>query len=129
MQEYIMANLSLNPLKKALASLEKAISQPENEFTRDSVIQRFEFTFELSWKALKRFLEADRPMADDSVRGILREAHQRKLISHLEQWFAFHKARNLSSHTYNEETAVEVYTEALKMPDLCHELIKNLESK
>lgn len=124
-----MASLILTPLKKALNSLELAIQQPVNEFTRDSVIQRFEFTFELSWKLLKRYLEMDRPLADDSVKGVLREAFQRKLISNIEQWFAFQKARNLTSHTYNEETAIDVYKEAIQLPLLCRELIQNLESK
>ena len=50
---------SLSPLKKALESLKKSILQPINEFTRDSVIQRFEYCFELSWKNMKRYLESD----------------------------------------------------------------------
>lgn len=124
-----MVEQSLNPLKKALMSLEKAIKQPLDEFTRDSVVQRFEYTYELSWKNLKRFLETDKPLADDSVKGILREAHQRQLISNIDQWFAFQKSRNLTSHTYNEDTAEEVYKEAIKLPTLCHELIQNLEKK
>lgn len=124
-----MVEQSIKPLKKALQSLEKAISQPINEFIRDSVNQRFEFTFDLSWKNLKRYLESDKPLADDSVKGVLREAYQKKLISNLDQWFAFHKSRNLTSHTYNEDTAQEVYLEAIKMPKLCSELIDNLEKK
>lgn len=124
-----MTELSLTPLKKALQSLEKAIAHPLDEFTRDSVIQRFEFTFELSWKALKRYLESDKPLADDSVKGILREAFQRKIITDIDQWFAFQKARNLTSHTYNEETAIDVYESALLLPKLCHELISNVEKK
>jgi nucleotidyltransferase substrate binding protein (TIGR01987 family) len=126
---FFMTGQSIEPLKKALRSLEKAVAQPLNEFTRDSVVQRFEFTFELSWKNLKRYLEVDKPLADDSVKGILREAHQRKLISNLDQWFSFQKSRNLTSHTYNEDTAEEVYREAIKLPELCHELINNLEQK
>ena len=92
-------------------------------------MHRFEYTFELSWKNLKRFLENDKPLSDDSVRGVLREAHQRQLISNIDQWFAFQKSRNLTSHTYNEDTAQEVYEVAIKLPTLCHELIPNLESK
>jgi hypothetical protein len=37
-------------LENALARLRRAIEQPKNEFICDSVIQRFEFTVELSWK-------------------------------------------------------------------------------
>jgi nucleotidyltransferase substrate binding protein (TIGR01987 family) len=74
-------------------------------------------------------LAADKPLDDDSVKGVLREAFQRKLISDLDQWFKFQKSRNLTSHTYNEDTAEDVYLEALKLPQLCRELIQNLESK
>lgn len=122
-------DLSLSPLKKALKSLENAIEQPLNEFTRDSVVQRFEYTFELSWKALKRFLESDKPLQDDSVKGILREAHQRGLLSDLELWFEFQKSRNLTSHTYNEDTAKDVYESAIKLPKECRALIQSLEQK
>lgn len=123
------AELSLAPLKRALESLEKAIKQERNEFTQDSVIQRFEYTFELSWKICKKVLELDKPLTDESVRGILREAHQQKLISDLEKWFSLHKARNLTSLTYNPITAAEVYHEAIALPDLCHKMINIIESK
>ncbi|WP_448568477.1 nucleotidyltransferase substrate binding protein [Thermus sp.] len=40
-----------------MARLASALAQPKDEFVRDSAIQRFEFTFELSWKTLKTYLE------------------------------------------------------------------------
>lgn len=46
--------ISLKPFKNAQASLEKAVAQPKDEFIRDSVIQRLEYTYELAWKTLKR---------------------------------------------------------------------------
>jgi hypothetical protein len=44
---------------KAFGQLEKAAEQPKDEFLRDSVIQRFEFTHEIAWKMLKLRLEAE----------------------------------------------------------------------
>ncbi|CAN7147358.1 HI0074 family nucleotidyltransferase substrate-binding subunit [Duganella sp. LjRoot269] len=41
----------------AVTRLEEALAQPENSFMRDATIQRFEFTYELAWKALKLWLE------------------------------------------------------------------------
>ena len=120
------SEIDISPLKKALASLERAAAQPKDEFSRDSVIQRFEFTFELSWKALQKWLEADRPLSDNSVKGILREAARRQLISDLPAWFEFHTARNLTSHTYNEQTAEEVYAIALKIVEHARRLINSL---
>ena len=43
--------LDLSPLRTALASLDLALAQSKNEFIRDSVIQRFEYCYELSWKS------------------------------------------------------------------------------
>jgi len=51
--------LILTPLTKAVASLELALVQPKNEFVRDAVIQRFEYTYELCWKMLRRYLISD----------------------------------------------------------------------
>lgn len=45
--------LDLTALKMAIRSLIVGIKQPKNEFTRDAVILRFEYTFELSWKMIK----------------------------------------------------------------------------
>ena len=42
-----MPELILEPLEKALDSLQKAL-QPKDEFVRDAAIQRFEYSFELS---------------------------------------------------------------------------------
>jgi nucleotidyltransferase substrate binding protein (TIGR01987 family) len=119
--------ISVEPLKKALSSLELAIQQPLNEFTRDSVIQRFEFTFELCWKILLKFIESDHPLEDRSVKAIFREADSMGFIRNIDQWFKFQAARNLTSHTYNQKTAQEVYTEALKLPAETHHLLSKLK--
>ncbi len=48
--------LKTNAFLKAFIQLEKALNEPETEYTRDASIQRFEFTYELAWKALKSYL-------------------------------------------------------------------------
>jgi nucleotidyltransferase substrate binding protein (TIGR01987 family) len=121
--------ITLAPIEKALTSLNKAIKQEKNEFVRDSVIQRFEYSFELSWKSLQKILEADRPLEDTSVKGILREAGRQGLISSVELWFEFQRGRNLTSHTYNEEVAEEVYEIAVRFPHQCQLLIENLQKR
>ena len=43
-----------SPLRGAVDSLQDAVAQPKNPYTRDATIQRFEYTFELAWKMLRR---------------------------------------------------------------------------
>ena len=49
-------NQALTAFTKARARLHEVLQQDENEFMRDAVIQRFEFTFETAWKAAYRWL-------------------------------------------------------------------------
>ena len=52
--------LDITPLDRAIASFEAALARqsqhPDDDLIRDGCIQRFEFTYELSHKMLKRFL-------------------------------------------------------------------------
>ncbi len=107
--------LDLSSLKKAVQSLELALNQPKDEFIRDSVIQRFEYTYELCWKFLARHLEQD--IGSANVDRLLRKdlyriGAEKGLISDAETWFQYHTARNLTSHSYNAATAEDVYTVA-----------------
>ncbi|GFO64470.1 nucleotidyltransferase substrate binding protein [Geomonas paludis] len=94
---------------KALAQLEKAGSQPKDEFLRDSVIQRFEFTHELAWKMLKLRLEQEDVFAR-TPRETLQSSLEAGFIEDGNAWSDLQKMRNLTSHTYNEELAEEVYS-------------------
>ncbi len=107
--------LVITPLRNAVASLSTALAQPKNEFIRDAVIQRFEYTYELAWKMLRRQLVED--LGAESVtplnrQDLFRLAAERGLITDPLPWFAYHKAQNITSHTYNEAVAEEVYQAA-----------------
>jgi hypothetical protein len=45
-------SLLLADFEQALKRLSSALAAPDNEFVRDSSIQRFEFSFELAWKSI-----------------------------------------------------------------------------
>ena len=119
--------LNLSAFKQALHSLKLAIDQPKNEFIRDSVIQRFEHTFELTWKSIKRYFSINQALEETNIRNLFREAGKQNLISSVESWFEYHKARNLTSHTYNQKTAEEVCTAACNFYPHAKELLDNLE--
>lgn len=93
---------------KAVAQLEKAVNRPKDEYVRDSVIQRFEFTHELAWKMLKLRLEQEDIFAK-TPRETMQAALEAEFIVDGNAWTDLQKMRNLTSHTYNEELAEEVY--------------------
>jgi nucleotidyltransferase substrate binding protein (TIGR01987 family) len=93
----------------ALLQLERAGSQPKNEFLRDSVVHRFELTHELAWKMLKLRLEQEDVFAS-TPRETLQTSLEAGFIDDGNAWSDLQKMRNLTSHTYNEELAEEVYS-------------------
>jgi len=95
-------------LLNAVQRLEEACAQPFSSFIRDSVIQRFEFCWELAWKTLRLKLEAEGIIAN-TPREVWQQALQAGLIVDGNAWSQAQKMRNLSSHTYDEKLADEVY--------------------
>ena len=78
---------------------------------KSGVIQHFEFTYELSWKFMKRWLQMNiSPNAADGVtrRELFRLAAENRLIVDVDQWMRHDKARNQTSHTYDQEVAKSV---------------------
>ena len=92
----------------ALARLEEALAQPENSFLRDASIQRFEFTYELAWKAIKLWLET-KDIVALSAKEMLQAALEQGLLVDGNAWSQLHRMRNLTSHTYDETQALVVY--------------------
>lgn len=116
--------LDLSPLEKAVAQLEDAIEYYESDLAandpglrmhlRAAVIQAFEFTYELSFKMLKRYLElaSPNPAEIDAMyfNDIIREAFGRGLVrSDLPAWNEYRRNRGTTSHAYNEPKAQEVF--------------------
>ena len=101
--------LNLSRLSSALDRLGEALAQPSsNPLYIDGTIQRFEFCFELSWKFAK--LVARRYGIDEqSPRQVLKAAFQQNWINDDAAWTAMLEDRNLSSHTYREALAKELY--------------------
>lgn len=129
--------LDFSSLKNSILSLEKAIKRsqkdPKDEEVRDAVIQRFEYTFELSWKMLRRKLKSDYPSSLEiealDYKDLIREGAKNGYIEDPQSWFEYRNARNKTSHNYQESVAKEVYSAALKFfPDASF-LLSALESK
>ncbi|MCL5261465.1 MAG: nucleotidyltransferase substrate binding protein [Gammaproteobacteria bacterium] len=109
-------SLDLSSFEKAITSLEVAIHRakktPQDAELRDAVIQRFEYTYELAWKMLKRQLELEAPTPETidtlSFRDLLREAAEKGIIDNIEHWFIYREQRNITSLSYDEKIAEQI---------------------
>ena len=109
-------------LEKALKKLNEALKQPETELNRDATIQRFEFTFEMSWKVMHSIIKVTNPKLY-GVKAIIREAANAGLIDDPKAWLDFLEDRNLTVHTYKEELAKQIYANVKKFPRFVEELL------
>lgn len=135
--------LQLNSLKKAIVSLDATISLTQNpsfesyndimqNALRAGVIQNFEFTYELCWKFMKRFLSLQ--LGSSVVDGVSRAelfrlSAEHQLIDNVDTWRSYHEYRNLTSHIYDEDIAVEVFAASVKFINDAKKLYEILESK
>jgi nucleotidyltransferase substrate binding protein (TIGR01987 family) len=115
--------------KKEFNQLEKAVNTPDlNELERQGLIKAFEFTYELAWTTLKDFL-IEKGFTDliDS-KDTLRQAFQVGLISDGDIWMEMVKSRNLTAHTYNQDTAESIEADVINQYySLFKQLITKLE--
>lgn len=92
-------------LQRAFSHLKKAVEQKQfSELEAAGVIQLFEFTFELSWKTIKDYLQLQ-GISLNFPREILKEAFRTELIEDGHLWIKMLEKRNELTHTYNEEMA------------------------
>lgn len=104
----ILGELVITPLIKAQASFEQALKEAKSLLERDGAIQRFEYTYELVWKTLKRILIL-KGVDVNNPRDVFREAAKQKLIADPQVWFLFLSKRNLTVHTYDQDCANEIF--------------------
>lgn len=116
---------SAKEFNNAVEKLSQALAQKKNEFIRDSVIQRFEFCIELAWKTAKRIMGTSTTAPKD----VIREMAQSSYISDVELWLKAIDMRNLSSHTYKEDLAEQVYEFSCLFLDELKQLNKKFENK
>jgi len=133
--------LDIEPLRRAINALEASVGDYDvysskgdslKHTLRSGVIQNFEVAYELSWKFMKRWLSFN--VSPELIDGLPRYelfkyASEKKLISNLDKWFDFHKARNRTVHEYGETTADDVFVFARDFVPYVKEFIEKLEAK
>ncbi len=94
--------------ENAYKLLEKyiVIANP-GELERAGIIQFFEMAFELAWKVMKDYLEAEGFQAK-SPREAIKQAFQAELLEDGQVLMDALEDRNLTVHTYDEKTAIEI---------------------
>ena len=126
-------SLDFTPLGNAINQLEKSLQYATSnaaradpglfEQLRNSVIQCFKFTYELSHKMLKRYLEETTANPEDSdlstFQNLIRTGNEKGLLrSDWLRWKDYRQARTHSSHAYDGKKAELVYAIA---PDFLEE--------
>jgi nucleotidyltransferase substrate binding protein (TIGR01987 family) len=94
-----------------LGRLEAILVEPAtNDYIVDATIQRFEFVIELFWKTLKRLLALEQ-IETMTPKEALQRAYQARWLQDENAWLAMVRARNRSSHVYDEAMARQIDAE------------------
>lgn len=120
-----------NNYRKALARLGEAVALAEerdlSDLEQQGLIQGFEFTFDLAWKTLQDYLRHHkRPNDNGGPNVIIGQALEDGIIKGEEVWKAMKKSRDLTSHSYDGETADDIAENIL---DTYHGLFIQLETR
>ena len=78
---------------------------------RDSLVQRFEYTFDTTWKYLGEYIQFEgRTLAIGTPKTIFRESLKAKILSEAEVRSAIQMVdhRNLTTHGYDEQLIEEI---------------------
>ncbi len=108
MKNIILGEIDITPLLEAKKTLDFGIVTAKSDLEKAGAIQAFEYTYELCWKTMKRIL-TNQNIETSIPKDIFRTAAQFNLIEDAEIWFTFIKKRNETVHTYNRETAEEIF--------------------
>ena len=137
--------LDITPLKKAAEAYSNALAyvgkveskKPEEivfyefEAARAALIQHFEFSYELCWKFMKRFIEMD--MGNDadiiSRKDLFRISAGMRLIADFDIWIKYTRDRNRTSHVYDEDVANEVFETAKRFFHEFRNFVETMEKR
>ena len=97
-----------------------------NQFERDSLIKRFEFTYEMAWKLMMSFEKENGVTELLGSKDVVRTAFSMSLIDNGEAWLEMIDDRNKTSHLYDEEMAADVTEEII---DTYYPLFMELQGK
>ena len=104
---------TVEKLNKAVKRLVDGLKKSKDQLDRDGVIQRFEFTFELTWKSLRLFL-LDQGIVVNSPKEAFKGAFRYGLIKEEKLFLDMLEDRDLTSHLYSQEETREIFNRIKK---------------
>ena len=125
-----------NAVRRLREGLVRSEREKDDEQLRDGLIQRFEFTYELSHKMLRRYLQERSPSSEEVARmsfaELIRAGNAQGLLrAEWPAWRHFRDIRTRTAHTYDSATAAAVIAELPsfleEVEHLCVELRKRTE--
>jgi len=119
-QRFINFNKKFNQLARFI------LKENLNEMETQGLIKAFEYTYELSWKTLQDLLKDKGYVDIAGPRPVIEQCIQDGTIADGRAWMGMHKSRNMTTHTYDEETAAEIVKE---IKTVYFQLFKNLKIK
>lgn len=135
-------DLDLSSFKKAIAQLKGSLNYYKKDivqqdphlslYMRSAAVQAFEFTYELAWKTMKRYLELTQPNLSEIVHltfpELIRTACEQGLLrSDVSVWKEYRRVRGITNDIYDENKSLEVFE---IIPDFSKEaeyLLKKLQ--
>lgn len=120
--------LKINDLENSLERLCEVLHEKKSIIIRDATIQRFEFTFELYWKVLKKVL-AYEGEESSTPRDTITKAYQYKILNNENTWIEMMDSRNKTSHLYDENTAELIYNKISQYYQIMFETLVILKQR
>lgn len=119
---------ALERFSEAIAQREELEQRGYGDIVLDLCTKRFEFTYEMSWKAIKRGLDY---MGIEAAypRICFKEAYAIGLITNQDVWIDMIEQRNLSSHVYNQDEVRGILAKLETYRDSFDELYQALMQK
>lgn len=117
--------------KKAFFKLKEFVDTDNgSEKDRSAIINAYQYTFELFWKVLQKYMQQLEMLDELGPGSVIRTAFQYQIIDEGPKYMAMLKNRNLITHTYKEDVAEEIYNGIKKeYIDLFEDFIKDFDKR
>ena len=101
---------SYETFKTAYSKLKEFVDTDNGtEKDRGAIINAYQYTFELWWKTLQKYLQQKEIIEELGPSSTIRTAIQYEFIEDKQEYMDLLRDRNLITHTYKEDTANYIY--------------------